>query len=230
MPMATSKKTVTKAEQQKQNEIVELTNFAEQQLIEKKKADLPKYIRKRKKEFVKELEEYQIAKIDALHETDDPVALEIMGKKIPMYELTENCFAPFIKNYGIAPQYSAKELNLIFDYFKEVIKEMNKKEVLPPTKEMFCSLCGISTERFTEYKNGSSPEIRELCLRVEDFIANYLSVSGLTRKTDTVTGIFIQKSSLGRKEATEPQQVVNNNNLVLSDSEFAELLNKYSTK
>lgn len=224
MPMGLNSKPITKKQMEEQNEIVELTNFAEQQLIEKKKADLPKYIRKRKKQFIKELQEYNIARTS---EDEDVI---IADKTIPMLDLIDNCFAPFIKNYGTAPQYSAKELNIIFDYFKECIKEMNKTQIVPPTKEMFCSLCGMSTTRFTEYKNGSSLEIRELCLRVEDFIANYLSVSGLTRKTDTVTGIFIQKSSLGRKEATEPQQVVNNNNLVLSDSEFAELLNKYSVK
>lgn len=222
--MAASKKSITKDKMDRQNEIVELSQFAQQQLIEKKKADLPKFIRKRKKQFIKELEEYNIAR------TNEDEEVTIASNTIPMLELVENCFAPFIKGVGIAPQYSPTELNVIFDYYKECIKEMNKTQIVPPTKEMFCSLCGISTERFSEYKNGTSPEIREICLRVEDFIANYLSVSGLTRKTDTVTGIFIQKSSLGRKEATEPQQVVNNNNLILNDSEFAELLNKYSVK
>lgn len=227
MLMATNsknKKTVTKKQQDKQNEIVELATFAEQQLIEQKKAKLPNFIRKRKKEFIQELQAYNIAK-----PTEDDEVI-IAEKTIPMLELVDNCFAPFIKDAGIAPQYSAKELSVIFDYYRECIKEMNKYQIVPPTKEMYCSLCGISTETFTKYKNGSSPEIREVCLRVEDFIANYLSVSGLTRKTDTVTGIFIQKSSLGRKEETGPQQVTNNNTLVLSDNEFAELLNKYSTK
>lgn len=225
MLMATNsknKKTVTKKQQDKQNEIVELATFAEQQLIEQKKAKLPNFIRKRKKEFIQELQAYNIAK-----PTEDDEVI-IAEKTIPMLELVDNCFAPFIKDAGIAPQYSAKELSVIFDYYRECIKEMNKYQIVPPTKEMYCSLCGISTETFTKYKNGSSPEIREVCLRVEDFIANYLSVSGLTRKTDTVTGIFIQKSSLGRKEETGPQQVTNNNTLVLSDNEFAELLNKYS--
>lgn len=207
-----------------QNEIVEITNLAQQELIEAKKKDLPKYIKKRKKQFIKELVAYNIA-----HQVDDE-EMQILNKTLPLVEITDKCFEPFIKNFGIAPQYSASELSLIFDYFKDVIKEMNKDQIFPPTKEQFCQLCGFSTTKFTEYKNGSSSEIREIMLQVEDYIANYLNIGGLTRKTDTVTGIFIQKSSLGRKEATEPQQVVNNNNLVLSDSEFAELLSKYSTK
>lgn len=222
--MGSNSKPITKNEMEKQNEIVEITNLAQQELIEAKKKDLPKYIKKRKKQFIKELVAYNIA-----HQVDDE-EMQILSKTLPLVEITDKCFEPFIKNFGIAPQYSASELSLIFDYFKDVIKEMNKDQIFPPTKEQFCQLCGFSTTKFTEYKNGSSSEIREIMLQVEDYIANYLNIGGLTRKTDTVTGIFIQKSSLGRKEATEPQQVVNNNNLVLSDSEFAELLNKYSTK
>lgn len=222
--MGSNSKPITKNEMESQNEIVEITNLAQQELIEAKKKDLPKYIKKRKKQFIKELVAYNIA-----HQVDDE-EMQILNKTLPLVEITDKCFEPFIKNFGIAPQYSASELSLIFDYFKDVIKEMNKDQIFPPTKEQFCQLCGFSTTKFTEYKNGSSSEIREIMLQVEDYIANYLNIGGLTRKTDTVTGIFIQKSSLGRKEATEPQQVVNNNNLVLSDSEFAELLNKYSTK
>lgn len=227
MSMATNikpKRTVTKALQTKQNEIVELTDYAQKQLVEQKRAGLPKYIKKRKKEFIKELEKYNLA-----HEVGDDI-IQIADKTLPLYELSEFCFAPFIKAVGVTLQFSAGEFDMIFDYFKDCIKEMNKTQLFPPTKEMFCSLCGISTTAFTVYKNGSSPEIREVLLKVEDYIANFLSVSGLTRKTDTVTGIFIQKSSLGRKEETGPQQVTNNNTLVLSDNEFAELLNKYSTK
>lgn len=222
--MGSNSKPITKNEMESQNEIVEITNLAQQELIEAKKKDLPKYIKKRKKQFIKELVAYNIA-----HQVDDE-EMQILNKTLPLVEITDKCFEPFIKNFGIAPQYSASELSLIFDYFKDVIREMNKDQIFPPTKEQFCQLCGFSTTKFTEYKNGSSSEIREIMLQVEDYIANYLNIGGLTRKTDTVTGIFIQKSSLGRKEATEPQQVVNNNNLVLSDSEFAELLNKYSTK
>ena len=224
MPMGSNSKPITRKEMEEQNEIVELTNYAQEQLMLAKKKDLPKYIKKRKRQFLKELKEYNIA-----HPVNDD-EIQILNKTLPLVEITDKCFEPFIKNYGIAPQYSASELAVIFDYFKDVIKEMNKEQIFPPTKEQFCQLCGFSTSRFTEYRNGSSPEIREIMLQVEDYIANYLNIGGLTRRTDTVTGIFIQKSSLGRKEATEPQQVVNNNNLVLSDSEFAELLNKYSTK
>ena len=213
----------------KQNEIFEVVQYAKRELVEKQRAELPKFIKKRKKQFIKQLEEYNIIQKQK-DDAEGSTGVVIANKTLPMYELTEMCFAPFINNVGgIAIQYSPDEMQIMFEYFKDCVKEMNKYELVPPNKEMFCSICGFSTEKFSELKS-QSPEMREVLLRIEDYIANYLNISGLTRKTDTVTGIFIQKSSLGRREATEPQQVVNNNILALSDSEFAELLSKYPTK
>lgn len=222
--MATSNKPVNKETMEKQNEVYDIVKLSQQELLAKKKNQLPRYIKKRKKEFLKELQVYGIVK------EDEDEAVQILNKTLPMVELSDFCFSPFIKGVGLAPQYSASELDIIFDYYKECIRDMNKIEIFPPNKEQFCQLCGISTETFSQYKNGSSSEIREVLLRVEDYIANYLNVGGLTRKTDAVTGIFIQKSSLGRKEATEPTVQINNNNLVLSDQEFAELMAKYPKK
>ena len=154
MPMGSNSKPITKKEMEEQNEVVELTNYAQEQLMLAKKKDLPKYIKKRKKQFLRELEAYNIS-----HPVNDD-EIQILNKTLPLVELTDKCFEPFIKNFGTAPQYSASELSLIFDYFKDVIKEMNKEQIFPPTKEQFCQLCGFSTSKFTEYKNGSSPEIR----------------------------------------------------------------------
>ena len=226
--MATSKKIVNKEQMEKQNEVVEIVKLTQQQIMAKKKEDLPKYIKKRKKQLTAELAKYATLAFE--RKSPDEPDVEVHHKCFPLLDIGEFCFSPFIKGAGIAPQYSASELDVILDYFKQCIKEMNEYELFPPTKEQFCNLCGMSTEMFTQYKNGSSPEIREVLLRVEDYIANYLNISGLTRKTDTVTGIFIQKSSLGRKEATEPTVQINNNNLVLSDQEFAELMAKYPKK
>lgn len=218
--MATNRKHTTKAEAEKQNKVFDIVSYSQQELLNQKKEQLPRYIKKRKKEFIKELEIYGIAKT----EQDDVV--RIMDKTIPLLELSDLCFKPFIKGIGLAPQYSAQELDLIFDYFKDCIKEMNKHELFPPLKEQFCQLCGFSTEQFATLKSSSSPEIREVLLKVEDYICNFIHIGGLTGKIEKLNSIFIPKT-LGRKEAGEQAPVTNNNTLVVTPKEFAEMLNKY---
>lgn len=216
--------TANKKEVEKRNDVWEVTQYAKQELIEKMKADLPKYIKKRKKEFVKKLEEYEL-----MQPTDNDENAIIMNKTIPMLELTDFCFTPFVKIAGEIINYSADEFMCIFDYFKQCIKEMNKTEIIPPTREQFCQLCGISTARFNELKSSGSKEVREVLEQVNDWICNYLSIGGLTRKISEVSSIYQQKV-LGRKEATDTPPAPQTNNIVIGDSAFAELYNKYITK
>lgn len=210
----------------KNNEILDFTTTAQENLFLAKRAELPKIIKKRKKQFIKELEDYKIIKVEN-EEQDNTQYATIVDKKIPMYELSQHCFDPLIKWTGIIPKYSASELMVIFDYFKECVNEINKIELIPPTKEMFCTLCGISTNIFSQLKNSADAELREVMYQIEDYIANFLTMGGLTRKISEVTGIFIQKSSLGRKEATDVQPLFQQNNVILQDSMLKDLMEKF---
>lgn len=213
--------TAKKQEVAKRNNVWELSEYARRELFDAKKKELNKYISKRKKQFIKELEKYEIIKSE-----DDDINIEIKEKTLPMIELSDFCFSPFVKVAGVVPDYSASELSVIFDFFKECIKEMNKSVIIPPTKEQFCSLCGFSTSRFNDLKNTGTTDIRETLLQVEDYICNYLSIGGLTRKISEVSSIFNQKV-LGRKEASDTNTPQQTNNIVIGDSAFNELCNKF---
>lgn len=213
--------TAKKQEVAKRNNVWELSEYARRELFDAKKKELNKYISKRKKQFIKELEKYEIIKSE-----DDDINIEIKEKTLPMIELSDFCFSPFVKVAGVVPDYSASELSVIFDFFKECIKEMNKSVIIPPTKEQFCSLCGFSTSRFNDLKNTGTTDIREILLQVEDYICNYLSIGGLTRKISEVSSIFNQKV-LGRKEASDTNTPQQTNNIVIGDSAFNELCNKF---
>ena len=202
------------------NEIVEISDYAQRQLIEQKKKELPKYIKKRKKQFVKELEQYGIS------QQDEEGNIVIVDKTLPLVEVSEHCFSPFIQTNGATIQYSAEELSIIFDYYKQVVSEMNKKQIFPPTKEQFCSLCNFSTSTFNNLKVRGDEQTRELLLKIEDYICNYLSIGGLTRKVSEVTAIFAQKV-MGRKEAGEQALPPQNNTLIIGDEAFLEWCNKY---
>lgn len=215
--------TAKRDEMIKRNNVWELSEYARNELMEKKKADLPKYIKKRKKQLIKELQEYNILS------ADDYGNAVIDNTKLPMVDLWDFCFSPFVKVPGAVINYSASEFSIIFDYFKECIRELNKIQIIPPTKEQFCTLCGLSTARFSEIKNSSSSDIREVLLQVEDYICNYLSIGGLTRKISEVSSIFSQKV-LGRKEASDNNTPQTTNNIVIGDSAFNELCNKFGIK
>lgn len=220
---------MAKGETAKKNEVVrrnnvwELSEYARKELFDAEKVELNKYIKKRKNKLIKELQEYNILN------TDDEGNAIIDNTKLPMVDLWDFCFSPFVKVAGVVPEYSASELSIIFDYFKECIKELNKIKTFPPTKEQFCNLCGISTARFNELKNTSPSDIREILLQVEDYICNYLSIGGLTRKISEVSSIFNQKV-LGRKEAGDNSTPQTTNNIVIGDSAFNELCNKFGIK
>lgn len=216
--------TATSIDKKKNNQVIELTQDAQIQLFNKKRNMLPRIIKKRKKEFLNELENYGILKREQNNNEEYAI---ISDRRLPMIELSQHCFDPFIKWTGIIPKYSPQELMCIFDYFKNCIMELNKNEIFPPTKEQFCTLCGISTNQFSLWKTSDNPELREVLYQIEDYIANYLNVGGLTRKTSEVTGIFIQKSSLGRKEAIDTPIFTQQNNLILSEEEKQKLLQKF---
>jgi hypothetical protein len=218
------KLTASSKEMKKNNEIIDFTMNAELALFEKKKASLPRIIRKRRKEFLEELEKYEIMKVE--NDEDKEYAV-IADKRIPMLEMTQHCFDPFIKWTGVIPKYSPQELMVIFDYFKSCISELNKKDIATPTKEQFCTLCGISTNQFNLWKTSDNPELREVVYQIEDYIANYLTMGGLTRKISEVTGIFVQKSSLGRKEATDMPVLQQQNNYIMGDDQVEELMKKF---
>lgn len=215
--------TAKKNEVSRRNNVWELSEYARKELFNAEKVDLNKYIKKRKNKLIKELQEYNILT------TDDEGNAIIDNTKLPMVDLWDFCFSPFVKVAGVVPEYSASELSVIFDYFRECIKELNKIKTFPPTKEQFCNLCGISTQRFNDLKNNSIAEVREILLQVEDYICNYLSVGGLTRRISEVSSIFNQKV-LGRKEASDNNTPQTTNNIVIGDSAFNELCNKFGIK
>ena len=224
------KESVKEVERQKRNNVWELSEYARRELMEKKRIDLPKFVKKRKKQLIEELKDYNIIEVDENGDAKpNEGATKFILPKLPMTELWDFCFSPFIKVAGIVPDYSAAELSVILDYFKECIKQMNAIEIVPPTKEQFCSLCGFSTQRFNELKNSSTSDIREVLFQVEDYICNYLSIGGLTRKISEVSSIFNQKV-LGRKEVGDNQQAPQTNNIVIGDSAFAELCGKFGIK
>jgi hypothetical protein len=227
--MATKKQKASweksKKEQETRNEVVELTQSAQIEMLEKMRLDMPKYITQRKEQFVQSLKEYGYLKSDA--EDDDMVIVD--EKKLDNLELISNTFEPLIRVAGKSPKYTVDNIALAFDYYKYCFVELNKYGIYEPSKEDFCRLLGISTHAFSGLKNGNSLEMREICCQVEDYICSIINQKALQSKVDRVVAIFTQKASFGRRD-NDPIQINNytQNNTTISREDFDKLLKQYS--
>lgn len=68
------------------------------------------------------------------------------------------------------PEYSAQELAIVFEYYQDVLAEINKKHKLPPTRQNFCAFCGITTSTYDTYLQSNDLNKKLVMQRIEDYI------------------------------------------------------------
>lgn len=71
-----------------------------------------------------------------LKELCDKLATTEEMKGIPLLEISEMIRAK--TPYGQSPKYSASELAIVFDYYRQAMAEINKYAKYIPSKENFC--------------------------------------------------------------------------------------------
>ena len=214
-------------EQEKIKELV-LKKSTEYQLmkLDSMKRQLPRYIKKRRKQFAVELSEYMDKNSFDGNYMQEP-------DKIPLFDLIENVFKPIIKVAGAySPAYTADELALAFDFYVECVKKLNEISAYTPKIEDFCRMINISKSAFNRYQRNSSDEnMRELCEKIQDYCVAKIADGALTGRLEKVYSIFHQKSSNNQRD-NEPVQ--NNfliqNNTIMSDEQFKELANKVNNQ
>ena len=52
---------------------------------------------------------------------------------------------------GKQPKYTAEQMQIVFDYYREALVKVNQKFKYPPSKENFCAFAGISTATYNQY-------------------------------------------------------------------------------
>lgn len=218
------KQTAHKEKVAKNTKALQMTSEAKQLLFDKQRENLPKFIKKRQKEFVKLLEDYKIATIEGDQ-------IDINGTSMNVLELTDRCFDPILYDISPSKKYSADQLTIIFDYYRNCCRELNKTTTYVPNKEDFCRLLGVSTDYFERLKYSNIIEMREVVARIKDWISSHISQGAFQEKIEKNYSIFYQKASLGRRD-NDPIQVNNftQNNTIVPEEQFKELLSKYSNE
>lgn len=105
---------------------------------------------------------------------------------------------------GSNPKYSADELRIIFDYYREALIAINRKYKYPPSKENFCAFAGMSTVTYNKYLQSPNEEMQELMLMIDDYIRENMLTSAQIGETKEITTMFRGKTAHGLVEAQSP--------------------------
>lgn len=119
-----------------------------------------------------------------------------------------------IATSNINVTYTPQELAIAFNYYVELIAEINKHTKFIPSKITFCQLLGIST---TTYKNYLlDKEKSEIMQIIDDYIANSVITSAQLGEIKEISSMFVNKSQHGWQEETT-QNVVYEHKVSLED-------------
>lgn len=105
---------------------------------------------------------------------------------------------------GANPKYSADQLRIIFDYYRDALITINKKYKYPPSKENFCAFAGMSTSTYNKYLTSPNEEMQELMLMIDDYIRENMLTSAQIGETREITTMFRGKTAHGMVEASSP--------------------------
>jgi hypothetical protein len=101
-------------------------------------------------------------------------------------------------------KYTAEQMQIVFDYYREALVKINQKFKYPPTKENFCAFAGISTVTYNQYLISPDEAKQEVMLMIDDYIRENMLTSAQLGETKEITTIFRGKTAHGLVEASAP--------------------------
>lgn len=150
-------------------------------------------------EFKNNLPEYLECRLQAL-------TLEIASREevqgLSTIEINE-----LLRPHGLIGQplkYTAEELNIVFEYYRQAIVAINKKVKYPPSKGSFCAFADISTATYNNYLRSPDESIQEVILRINDYLVDTTLTSAQLKEIDNITTMFRGKAEFGMVEAQAP--------------------------
>lgn len=192
-------------EASKVNDLREL----EQDFINDKISNMMNSIEAKKEELIGEMQIYA-------EENKIPVKWDEDGN-VTKYEtrvnplvITNYFFKPIIPITSQEPIYNAEKLGMVFDYYCDLIAEVNDKiGYFPSSLTSFCKLAGITLSTLRNYKNSADLSMRIVAEKIYDQIGDdniTLSQLGAVRERTT---IFKMKSQNELVEKEQPKVSIN---------------------
>lgn len=192
-------------QKQNQNELRDL-----EQLFTGEKLDVVlAEVEKKKKEIVDEMIEYANTHKFPSKFTRDGVPIEYRVKNNPLV-ISNYFFKPIVPIGSVEPEYNAEKLALVFDFYCDLISEVNDKiGNFPSSLTSFCKMAGITLNTLRTYRNSTDLNMRIITEKIYDQIGDTnitMSQLGMTKEKST---IFKLKSQNEIVEKVQPNVNIN---------------------
>lgn len=206
-------KKIQKKQEIIENEIIEQNNIRklEEFYVNGTVNDLLPKIKEKKEELVTQMVEYaKNHEVECKWTKDgDPIDWKV---EINPIVVTNKFFKPIIPIVGQEPIYNAESLGLVFDYYCDLLTEVNDKiGNFPSSLTLFCKFAGITLYTLKKYKNSDDYSMRVVAEKIYDQIGDEnitMSQMGVVRERTT---LFKMKSQNEMVEKAQPQVKVNVN-------------------
>lgn len=181
----------------------------EQEYINDKILQMPKYLEEQKEKITKEIIEYAHnhtipCKWD---KEGNPIAYKVQLNPLV---ITNYFFKPITNISCVEPMYSSEQLGLMFDYYCYLVAEINEKiGSFPTSLTSFCKLCSLTLNTLRIYRNSSDLNMRIIVEKIYDQIGDEnitMSQMGIVSEKST---IFKMKSQNEIIEKVQPTVHIN---------------------
>lgn len=188
-----------------QNELRELEQFYTTGKVD----NMLEKIEAKKEELVEQMIEYAKTNNKPCKWDKDGCILEYKTEIKPI--VINNYFFKSIVPIGSQePMYNAEKLSMVFDYYCDILAEVNDKiGSFPSSLTSFCKLAGITLNTLRNYRNSEDLNMRIIAEKIYDQIGDEnitMSQMGVVRERST---IFKMKSQNELVEKEQPKISVN---------------------
>lgn len=181
----------------------------EQMYVENKIDTMFQSIEEKKEELVQDMIKYADEHTKPVKWNKDGIPI---GEKIEINPLVINnyFFKSIVPITSQEPEYNAEKLGMVFDYYCEILAEINDKiGNFPSSLTSFCKLAGITLATLRNYRNSSDYSLRVVAEKIYDQIGDEnitMSQMGVVRERST---IFKMKAQNEIVEKEQPKVSIN---------------------
>ena len=195
----------TEIQKSNQNELRKLEEFYNTNEVESMMME----VEAKKEELVKQMIEYSSKHTVACKWDEDGNPIAFRTRINPLI-ITNYFFKPITPISSQEPVYNAERLGMVFDYYCDILAEVNDKiGDFPSSLTSFCKLAGITLSTLRSYRNSRDLNMRIIAEKIYDQIGDAnitMSQMGMVKERST---IFKMKSENEMVEKQQPNVNIN---------------------